>query len=139
MNSEIFNAVRTIIGSSRHIEDIRTRMTNATTNVLEQKGFINKTKQVNTDNKEIECDYVLGLVNKAIFTALDNNKEKVEMKIDKNVIDYLKTHSFESCNQYRQLRQTTDELGIRVDVMKSYREINSVEFNLLRKQLDIYH
>ena len=78
-------------------------------------------------------------MNKSIFTALDNNKEKVEMKIDKNVIDYLKTHSFESCNQYRQLRQTTDELGIRVDVMKSYREINSVEFNLLRKQLDIYH
>jgi ribosomal protein S8 len=139
MNSEIFNAVRTLICSSHHLEDIRTRLSNATNNVLVQKGFISKTKQVNIDNKELECDYILRLVNKAIFTAIDNNKEKVEVKIDKNMIDYLKTHSFESCNQYRQLKSTTDELGIRIDIMKSYREINSIEFNLLRKQLDIYH
>jgi len=138
MNSEIFNAIRTtIVGSREQIETVKNRINQATTNILEKKQMV----YIPNTQEDIyrECDYMFKLLDKAIMTSIDNNIENTSIPIDKNSINYLKTNSIEKCPGYNQYNNTMLEMGIKLDVYKSFKGINSIEFDILRKRLEVYH
>jgi hypothetical protein len=121
---------------------IKELLDKATHNILDKKGLLPpKNIDINTKyyEKNEECDYMIELVNKSISDAIQFEKEKVELSIDKSKLKHLRYESFETCTKFMSYKQSLKDNGIDINVYKNNSEHNTIEFKLLKKYVDVFH
>ncbi len=121
---------------------IKELLDKATHNILDKKGLL-PPKNIDTNTKfhekNEECDYMIELVNKSISDAIQFEKERVELNIDKSKLKHLRYESFETCTKFMSYKQSLKDNGIDINVYKNNSEHNTIEFKLLKKYVDVFH
>ncbi len=112
-------------------------ITSSINKILEQKNMIPK----EIDNQELcnECNYFIQEITKAINIGVDTQKTKVLINLDKNHFQHLKYTSFEKCEQFNDFKKSLKDLDIQLDIYKGPEEINFIEYQILKKRVEVYH
>ncbi len=109
--------------------------------ILEKKNMIPKIDNEEVYNKEMcnECNYFIQEMTKAINIGVDTQKQSVRIKLDKNQFKHLKYTSFEKCTQFNDFKKSLKERDIQLNIYKGPEEINFIEYQILKKRIDLFH
>jgi hypothetical protein len=86
-----------------------------------------------------ECDYFIQMITKTIHQGVDKQNDSTRNNLDKNKIKHLKYESFEKCPQYKEFTQSLKNIGISIQVYKSNSQVNTIEYKLLDKKVELFH
>ncbi len=116
-------------------------ITSSINKILDKKNMLPKNENKEKFNEELcnECNYFIQEITKAINIGVDTQNTKVNIKLDKNHFQHLKYTSFEKCDQFNDFKKSLKDLDIQLDIYKGPEEINFIEYQILKKRVEVYH
>jgi hypothetical protein len=109
--------------------------------ILEKKNMLPKNDNQEKINQELcnECNYFIQEITKAINIGVDTQNPKVNIKLNKNHFTHLKYTSFEKCVQFNDFKKSLKERDIELNIYKGVEELNLIEYQILKKRVEIFH
>ncbi len=116
-------------------------VTSSINKILDKKNMLPKNDNKEKFNQEFcnECNYFIQEITKAINIGVDTQNTKVNLKLDKNHFQHLKYTSFEKCPEFNDFKKSLKERDIQLDIYKGTEELNMIEYQILKKRVEIYH
>ncbi len=109
--------------------------------ILDKKNMLPKNDNQEKFNQELcnECNYFIQEITKAINNGVNTQNPKVNITLDKKHFHHLKYTSFEKCTQFNDFKKSLKNIDIELNVYKGTDELNMVEYQILKKRVEIYH